>query len=123
MRRWPVSKAVLIFDEVHQAVCDKMLRRHPHVFADLEIKDAAHQKQVWETYKATERKHRGEHSLMDGVPAGMAELQRSVKLQKRAARIGFDWGHQNPSWKNLTRNWLKSVKRWPPATGMQWRTN
>jgi ATP diphosphatase len=84
------------FDEVHEAACNKMRRRHPHVFADLEIKDAAHQKQVWETYKSEERKARGEHSLMDGVPAGMAELQRSVKLQKRAGKVGFDWGSPEP---------------------------
>jgi ATP diphosphatase len=84
------------FEDVHQAVCDKMLRRHPHVFADLEIKDAAHQKRVWEDYKAEERKHKGEHSLMDGIPAGMAELQRSVKLQKRASKVGFDWSCADP---------------------------
>lgn len=84
------------FDEVHQTVCDKMLRRHPHVFADLVIKDAAQQKQVWEDYKAAERKHKGEHSLMDGIPAGMAELQRSVKLQKRAGKVGFDWASTGP---------------------------
>jgi len=84
------------FDDVHQAVCDKMFRRHPHVFADLEIKDAAHQKQVWEVYKAEERKQKGEHSLMDGIPTGMAELQRSVKLQKRAGKVGFDWASPGP---------------------------
>ena len=84
------------FDDVHQAVCDKMLRRHPHVFADLEIKDATHQTQVWEVYKAEERKHKGEHSLMDGIPAGMAELQRSVKIQKRAGKVGFDWASHGP---------------------------
>lgn len=84
------------FDDVHQAICDKMKRRHPHFFADLEIKDAAHQKQVWEDYKTQERKQRGEHSLMDGIPAGMAELQRSVKLQKRAGRVGFDWASPDP---------------------------
>ncbi len=84
------------FEDVHQAVCDKMLRRHPHVFADLEIKDVAHQKQVWEVYKAAERKDKGEHSLMDGVPAGMAELQRAVKLQKRASKVGFDWAAPGP---------------------------
>ena len=84
------------FDDVHQAVCDKMLRRHPHVFADLVIKDAAHQKQVWEVYKAAERKDKGEHSLMDGIPAGMAELQRAVKLQKRAGKAGFDWAAPGP---------------------------
>ena len=84
------------FDDVHQAVCDKMLRRHPHVFAELEIRDATHQTQVWEDYKAEERKHKGEHSLMDGIPAGMAELQRSVKLQKRAGKVGFDWATPAP---------------------------
>jgi len=77
-------------------VCDKMVRRHPHVFADHEIKDADHQTQVWEDYKAEERKRKGEHSLMDGIPAGMAELQRSVKLQKRAAKAGFDWASPEP---------------------------
>jgi len=84
------------FDDVHQAVCDKMLRRHPHVFAGFEIKDATHQTQVWEDYKAEERKQKGEHSLMDGIPAGMAELQRSVKIQKRAAKVGFDWDSPAP---------------------------
>lgn len=84
------------FEDVHEAVCDKMMRRHPHVFADFEVDDAAHQTRVWEEYKATERKHRGEHSLMDGVPAGMAELQRAVKLQKRAAKAGFDWAAPGP---------------------------
>ncbi len=84
------------FEDVHQAICDKMLRRHPHVFADLKIKDAAHQKRVWEDYKAAERTQKGEHSLMDGIPAAMAELTRAIKLQKRAAKVGFDWGSAEP---------------------------
>ena len=84
------------FEDVHQAICDKMIRRHPHVFADLKIKDAAHQKRVWEDYKAAERTQKGEHSLMDGIPAAMAELTRAIKLQKRAAKVGFDWGSAEP---------------------------
>lgn len=84
------------FDDVHRAVCDKMLRRHPHVFADFEVRDVAHQKQVWEDYKAEERKQKGEHGLMDGIPVGMAELQRAVKLQKRARKVGFDWPAAEP---------------------------
>lgn len=84
------------FDDVHQAVCDKMLRRHPHVFADLEIRDDLHQKRVWEEYKSEERKQKGEHGLMDGIPIGMAELQRAVKLQKRARKVGFDWPSAEP---------------------------
>ena len=84
------------FDDVHGSICDKMQRRHPHVFADLEIRDADHQTMVWEDYKTQERKEKGEHSLMDGIPAGMAELQRSVKLQKRAGKVGFDWPSAQP---------------------------
>jgi len=84
------------FDDVHRGVCEKMVRRHPHVFADTEVDSAQHQTSVWEDYKAEERKSRGEYSLMDGVPAGMAELQRSLKLQKRAAKAGFDWDAANP---------------------------
>ena len=84
------------FNDVHGSICDKMLRRHPHVFADVEIADAEHQTKVWEDYKTQERKQKGEHSLMDDIPAGMAELQRSVKLQKRAAKVGFDWPSAEP---------------------------
>jgi ATP diphosphatase len=51
---------------------------------------------VWEDYKTEERKQKGEHSLMDGIPTGMAELQRSVKLQKRAGKAGFDWPSAEP---------------------------
>ncbi len=84
------------FDDVQRGLCEKMVRRHPHVFADTEIDDAQHQTQVWEDYKAEERKHKGEYSLMDGVPAGMAEIQRAAKLQKRAAKVGFDWDAPAP---------------------------
>ena len=84
------------FEDVHQAICDKMLRRHPHVFGDVEIRDANHQKQVWEIYKTEERKQKGSQSLMDDIPAGMAELQRALKIQKRAAKVGFDWSAVGP---------------------------
>ncbi len=84
------------FGDVVDAVCDKMVRRHPHVFDSAYI--AAHsddieaQAEAWEHAKAREREARGMQSLLDDVPRGMAELQRAVKLQKRAARVGFDWG-------------------------------
>jgi len=84
------------FDAVHDAVCAKMVRRHPHVFADPVSMDATQQTKVWEDTKAAERKDRGEHSLMDDIPAGMAELQRATKVQKRAAKVGFDWGSPAP---------------------------
>jgi MazG family protein len=73
-----------------------MIRRHPHVFAGAEIGDADAQTEAWEHAKAKERDARGVQSLLDDVPRGMAELQRAVKLQKRAARVGFDWDSPEP---------------------------
>ena len=76
------------FDEVARAICDKMLARHPHVFGDESRDKSAEQQTVdWERIKATERSGR----VLDGVALGLPALTRAVKLQKRAARVGFDW--------------------------------
>jgi ATP diphosphatase len=83
------------FDRVAERVADKMVRRHPHVFGAARVETAAEQTRAWEEHKAAERRARkaGEerHSVLDGVPLGLAALTRSEKLQKRAARVGFDW--------------------------------
>jgi MazG family protein len=84
------------FGEVVAAVCEKMVRRHPHVFDGAHVPDASAQAGAWEQAKEREREGRGADSLMDEVPRGMAELQRAVKLQKRAARAGFDWAEAGP---------------------------
>lgn len=84
------------FPDVVDSVCDKMVRRHPHVFADEAVEDAAAQTHAWERTKAEERENKGLESLLDDVPRGMAELQRAVKLQKRAATVGFDWPSAAP---------------------------
>jgi MazG family protein len=84
------------FDDVVEAVCDKMVRRHPHVFGSAEVGSAEAQTKAWEHVKAKERDERGHDSLLDDVPRGMAELQRAVKLQKRAACVGFDWHAPEP---------------------------
>jgi MazG family protein len=84
------------FEDVHEAICDKMKRRHPDLFTGYGTRDAEKQTQIWEEFKREERKQKGEHSLMDGIPVGMAELQRAVKLQKRARKAGFDWASPEP---------------------------
>lgn len=89
------------FDDVVNSICEKMVRRHPHVFAGQEAEDAETQSLAWDDEKERERQHRGETSLMDGIPAGMAELQRSIKLQNRAARSGFDWQSPVPVFEKL----------------------
>ncbi len=82
------------FDDVVKAISDKMIRRHPHVFGeDREPRDAAGQTVAWEAQKAAERAGRAgaAASALDGVPVGLPGLTRAAKLQKRAARVGFDW--------------------------------
>ena len=102
------------FDDVVKAVCDKMIRRHPHVFkrdaAEGQELDAAAQTEAWEHAKAQEREEKGEHSLLDSVPRGMAELQRSVKLQKRASRVGFDWGSPGPVMEKFAEESLEMLE-------------
>lgn len=80
------------FDSVVAAVSDKMVARHPHVFGDeSRDKSAAQQTADWEEIKAAERAGKAQARTLDGVAIGLPALTRAVKLQKRAARVGFDW--------------------------------
>lgn len=79
------------WNDVVKAITDKMIRRHPHVFGDWATEDFV--AGSWEKLKAEERAAKGEirESVLDGVPAGLPGMTRAVKLQKRAAKVGFDW--------------------------------
>ncbi len=80
------------FDDIVDAICEKMIRRHPHVFANVRHEDERALKAAWEAEKSRERGERQENdSLLDGVAAALPALVRADKLQKRAARVGFDW--------------------------------
>ncbi len=80
------------FDDVVRAIADKMVARHPHVFGDESRDKSAEQQTVdWERVKAAERADKAETGVLDGVAVGLPALLRAVKLQKRAARVGFDW--------------------------------
>ncbi|MEO0400369.1 MAG: nucleoside triphosphate pyrophosphohydrolase [Pseudomonadota bacterium] len=79
------------FADVVDAITDKMIRRHPHVFADAEERTADQQTVSWEQQKAAERAAKGAGGVLDDVPSGLPGLTRAMKLQKRAARVGFDW--------------------------------
>jgi len=77
------------FDDVLEGICEKMIRRHPHVFAGETIETAEAQTHAWEQHKARERGVTD--SLLDGVPLALPALTRAAKLQRRASRAGFDW--------------------------------
>jgi len=80
------------FDDVTNDISDKMVARHPHVFGDeSRDKSAAQQTQDWEKIKEAERTAKMRGGVLDDVALGLPALMRAVKLQKRAARVGFDW--------------------------------
>ena len=90
--RMAEEAGLFAFDDVASAIADKMVRRHPHVFGDVDIASVAAQNEAWEAQKATERAQRGEAaSVLDGVALALPALLRAAKVSRRAARIGFDW--------------------------------
>lgn len=102
------------FADVAGAVTAKMIQRHPHVFGDVAIVDADAQTLAWETHKAAERAAKAadagrEPSALDGVSVAYPALMRAVKLQRRAARVGFDWSETGPVLDKITEE-LDEVK-------------
>ena len=90
--RMAEEAGLFAFDDVAQAIADKMERRHPHVFGDAEIASVAAQNEAWEAHKAAEREAKGEAaSVVEGVAIALPALVRAAKISRRAARIGFDW--------------------------------
>lgn len=86
------DKGLFDFDDVANGIADKMVARHPHVFGDENRdKSAEQQTRDWEAVKAAERAAKAQTGVLDGVAVGLPALLRAVKLQKRAARVGFDW--------------------------------
>jgi MazG family protein len=79
------------FEDVARGICDKLVRRHPHVFAGQSVASAAEQTELWERLKAGEKAARGQRGALDDVPVGLPALSRAAKLGRRAARVGFDW--------------------------------
>ncbi len=96
--RMAEERGAFAFRDVVRGIVDKLVRRHPHVFAGARVRDAAAQSRAWEDIKATERAGGGappDDPLAD-VPASLAAMPRAAKLQRCAARVGFDWPHAPP---------------------------
>jgi ATP diphosphatase len=94
--RMAEEAGLFAFADVASAIADKMLRRHPHVFGTAKISSVTAQNEAWEAHKAAERRARArraeeQESVLDGVALALPALLRSVKIQRRAARFGFDW--------------------------------
>jgi ATP diphosphatase len=88
------------FDDVIQGICEKMVRRHPHIFGNENLYDEQQIKQRWEAIKKQERATKGDkerNDFFDGITAALPALKHSVKLKKRAATIGFHWQDWEPA--------------------------
>ena len=104
--RMAEEAGMFAFDDVAEAIADKMERRHPHVFGAAEVASVAAQNEAWEALKAAERRDRAlatgaPGSVLDGVAHALPALLRADKIQKRAARIGFDWPDARPVFDKL----------------------
>ena len=79
------------FDDVANAIADKLVHRHPHVFGDVKADDPATVLKNWEQLKQLEHKKEARHSALDGVPPTLPGLLKAQRTQEKAARVGFDW--------------------------------
>lgn len=103
------------FDDCVAAICDKLERRHPHVFADQAVADSDTVLKNWEALKSTERKQVGQHSVLDNIPHAMPALSRANKLQKRCATVGFDWPTVEGCWLKVKEE-IAEVEATSPAS-------
>ena len=84
-------------DDVIDAIREKLIRRHPHVFGDVKVTDADEVKKNWEEIKMSE----GRESILDGVPELLPALQRAHRLQEKVSKVGFDWEEKEDVWKKV----------------------
>ncbi|WP_027364278.1 bifunctional methyltransferase/pyrophosphohydrolase YabN [Desulfotruncus alcoholivorax] len=110
-----IAKEKEIFDinDVVDGICRKMIRRHPHVFGDISVKNSAEVLVNWEKIKSTEKDgDTGQNqSILDGVPCGLPSLTRSLKVQAKAARVGFDW----PDYRGALEKIKEELDEWEEA--------
>jgi MazG family protein len=95
------SEGLFDFSDVARAICDKMIRRHPHVFGNATRSDSAAQTLAWEEDKRRERAQGEQASVLDGIAAALPALVRAVKLTRRASSVGFDWNDAERVWEKL----------------------
>jgi MazG family protein len=84
-------------EDVIEAITEKMIRRHPHVFGDVKVSGTKEILRNWEQIKLTE----GRSSVLDGVPKNMPALMRAHRIQEKASKVGFDWKNKKDVWKKV----------------------
>jgi len=84
------------FDDICNAISDKLERRHPHIFGEVQVDSTAEVLKNWEAIKQRERAEKSQHSVLDDIPKALPALMRAYKIQKRCHSVGFDWDSLGP---------------------------
>ena len=93
-------------DDVLEGICEKLIRRHPHVFSDAKADTTEEVLSNWEQIKKEEKGERSEErSVLDGVPRTLPALQRAQRVQSRAAHVGFDWDSADGAFEKIQEEW------------------
>jgi MazG family protein len=91
------EKSEFSIDEMINAVCDKLIVRHPHIYGDTKVNDDEHVKRNWEKLKLKE----GKTSVISGVPVSLPALVKALRLQEKAKQVGFEWDHTEQVWNKV----------------------
>ncbi len=92
------EKKIFDMESVINQLCDKLIRRHPHIYADVVANDSNTVKQNWEQIKLKEKGENGLKSVLAGVPKSMPALVKAYRMQEKAAQVGFDWENKAQVW-------------------------
>ena len=92
------EKNEFTLNEVINGITEKLIRRHPHIFGDVKVKDSKEIEKNWEAIKLKEK---GRKSVLDGVPKSLSALLRSYRLQEKASKVGFDWEEKSDVWQKV----------------------
>lgn len=107
------------FRDVVEDETRKMIYRHPHVFSDAHVSDASEVLVQWEKLKEKEANHEKKHSLLDGIPAHAPALLQAEKIQKRAAKTGFDWKKQEEILEKIHEEYLELKEAMSASDGSE----
>ncbi|PID56225.1 MAG: nucleoside triphosphate pyrophosphohydrolase [Ignavibacteriae bacterium] len=91
------EKKLFSINEVIDGISEKLIRRHPHIFSNVNVKNNKEIERNWEKIKMEE----GRESVLDGIPKALPELQRSSRMQEKASKVGFDWQNKEDVWKKV----------------------
>jgi len=91
------DKNLFTINDVIDSISEKLIRRHPHVFKNLEVADNKEIERNWEKIKMKE----GRKSILEGIPKTLPELQKAARMQEKVSKVGFDWENKNDVWKKV----------------------